>query len=92
MQQLHQRLADQRHEAIVTLRTNVSVPVVEGSQFVVQRPRWLTVVDADKELISRAQKFATALTSVRRVTARLVYAADEHGEATAPVTAAATPF
>jgi hypothetical protein len=76
LRQLHERLADETHaENIVTLRTNVSVPVAGGSPFVVQRPRWFTVIDADAELTLRAQEYATALASVPRVTARLDYAA-----------------
>lgn len=71
--QLHERLAAETHENIVTLRTSVSVPTAAGKY--VPRVRWFTVVDADAELKLRAQKFATALASVERVTARLDYAA-----------------
>ncbi len=36
-----------------------------------QRQRWFTIIDADAELLARAQAFATALASVPRVRARL---------------------
>jgi hypothetical protein len=49
------------------------VPTAKGK--FVPRVRWLTIVDADAELKLRAQKFATALASVRHVTAGLDYAA-----------------
>jgi hypothetical protein len=76
LRQLHKRLADETQvDNIITLRTNVSVPVSPGSPLVVQRPRWFTVVDADVELNLRAQAFAENLALVPRVTARLDYAA-----------------
>jgi len=68
---LHERLAAETHENIVTLRTSVSVPTAAGKY--VPRVRWFTVVDADAELHYRAREFETALKSVRRVTAQLDY-------------------
>jgi hypothetical protein len=70
---LHERLAAETHENIVTLRTSVSVPTAAGKY--VPRVRWFTVVDADAELHYRAREFETALKSVRRVTAQLDYGA-----------------
>jgi hypothetical protein len=68
VRQLHDRLVaetDAKSKNIVTLRTSVSVPAAEGKY--VPRLRWFTVVDADKELTSRAEAFAKDLTSVPRV-------------------------
>lgn len=72
LRQLHERLAvEVGAEAVITLRTNVSVPRSAGSRSYVQRQRWFTVVEADDELTARAQAFAIALASVPRVRARL---------------------
>lgn len=72
LRQLHERLANETDAGkIITLRTNVSVPRAVGSSFVVQRPRWFTVVDVDAGLTARAQAFATALASIPRVRAQL---------------------
>ena len=92
LRQLHQRLTDEAQaENIVTLCTNVSVPI-EGSRFVVQRPRWFTVIDPDAELTARARAFDAALLSVRRVKARLwTMRREGGGDGLATVTAAATP-
>jgi hypothetical protein len=69
---LHKRLMDEVGASnIVTLRTNVSVQTKPGSRSYVQRQRWFTVVDTTPQLTARSQAFATALCSVRRVTARL---------------------
>jgi hypothetical protein len=70
--QLHSRLKGETGtESIITLRTNVSVPRVQGSRSYVQRQRWFTVVDIDADLTARARRFATALDVVPRVTVRL---------------------
>ena len=72
LRQLHERLTIEAcAEGVITLRTNVSVPSVEGSRSYVQRQRWFTVVDPDDDLSCRARAFAAALTSVPRVRARL---------------------
>lgn len=72
VRRLHDQLrADVGAEVVITLRTNVSVPRAEGSRSYVQRSRWLTVVDPDAKLITRARGFAKALESIPRVRARL---------------------
>ncbi|WP_374547273.1 hypothetical protein [Rhodoblastus sp.] len=72
VQHMHQRLATETGaENIVTLRINVSVPRADGSRALVQRQRWFTVVDADVELVARAETFANALKTVPRVTTLL---------------------
>jgi hypothetical protein len=68
LQQLHERLRVETDATnILTLRTNVSVPCAPGSPYVVQRPRWFTVVDANAELTVRARTFAAVLASVPHV-------------------------
>ena len=70
--QLHKRLAKEADaKNVITLRTNIMVPLAEGSRFCVPRLRWFTIVDADDELTARARAFATALALVPRVKARL---------------------
>jgi hypothetical protein len=64
-------------KAVITLRTNVSVPRAPASRYVVQRQRWFTVVDPDAELIRRAEAFAMVLASIPRVSAQLHYAIAE---------------
>jgi len=71
-QRLHEQLrVEAGIERVATLRTNVSVPRVKGSRSYVQRQRWFTITDPDRELVARARKFADALASVPRVRARL---------------------
>jgi hypothetical protein len=72
LQQLHEHLSvETGAENIVTLRTNVSLPLAIGSSSYVQRQRWFTVVDPDAELAARAQAFAIELAAIPRVRARL---------------------
>jgi hypothetical protein len=74
VQQLHEGLAIYAGARnVATLRTNVSVPRAEGSPYVVQRPRWFTIVDPDVQLMARSRAFAKALASVPRVRAQLDY-------------------
>lgn len=72
---LHDRLrSDADADRVITLRTNVSVPRGDGSAYLVQRPRWFTVVDPDDEIASRLDDFAIALNAVPRAKATI-----EHG-------------
>lgn len=57
-------------QRVMTLRTNISVPRA-GTPYVVQRSRWLTVIDPDQKLVLRAELFAERLSSVPRVRAQL---------------------
>ena len=69
---LHQQLrVETAAEAVVTVRTNVSVPRFDGSPYLVQRQRWFTVVDPDATLIDRIRGFVHALEAVPRVSVRL---------------------
>lgn len=69
---LHDRLeVETGARAIVTLRTNVSVPGTARPSSYVQRQRWFTILDFDDELIARARAFSELLCSVPRVSARL---------------------
>jgi hypothetical protein len=71
-QRLHKQLSAQTGaKEVVTLRTNVSVPTAERPRSFVQRQRWLTVIDPDAELITRARTFASNLTCIPRVRAVL---------------------
>jgi hypothetical protein len=72
MENLHERLRNEAGaSAVLTLRTNVSVRSLKRSNYFVQRQRWLTLVDPDPELVTRAQRFADALSLIPRVRARL---------------------
>lgn len=69
---LHKRLGDEiGSDSIATLRTNISVPANAGSSVFVQRQRWLTVIDADRDLITRLQAFAIDLSKVPKLKAIL---------------------
>ena len=68
----NQLIAEAGAEAVITLRTNVSVPRAEGSRSYVQRQRWITVIDPDAELIGRVRTFANAVASIPRVRAQLL--------------------
>jgi hypothetical protein len=72
VQKLHERLRNETGaKTIITLRTNVSVPSVKRLGYFVQRQRWLTVIDPDQELVSRAHRYVDALRSIPRVRATL---------------------
>ena len=43
-----------------TVFTNVSVPRKSDPRYVVQRPRWFSVIDADSTLLDRANRYAYA--------------------------------
>jgi len=51
----------------LTLRVCVSVPRTEDPCFTVPTFRWLTVLDADRELAERALRFSDALKNIPRV-------------------------
>jgi hypothetical protein len=69
---LHERLKSEAGVVnAITLRTNVSVPSKRGSGSYVQRQRWLTIVDADAEIVARLGAFRAALATVPRVRASL---------------------
>jgi hypothetical protein len=59
---------------LLTLRTCVSVPQSPGSNRVVPRFRWITVIDFDDTLVARAQLFAEALQAIPRVNATIAIA------------------
>jgi hypothetical protein len=65
LQRLHDRLSGE----VLTLRTSAAVPTTKGAY--VPRVRWFTVVDPDAELTTRTQTFATALSAMPRVSARI---------------------
>lgn len=72
LQQLHERLVVEADvENIVTLRTNVSVPIPDKRR-VVQRARWFTVVDPDNTLIDRTNAFSEAIKIVPRVSVSVI--------------------
>ncbi len=71
--EFHNRL---RHETGTTcgftVFTNVSVPRKSDPRYVVQRPRWFTVIDADATLLDRANRYALLLSSLPQAKARIV--------------------
>jgi hypothetical protein len=72
MENLHDRLRSETGaNAVITLRTNVSVPSLKRPRYFVQRQRWFTVIDPERELVARAQGFAEALSLIPRVSSRL---------------------
>jgi hypothetical protein len=54
-------------KSAVTMRISVSVPRASSSPFTVPTFRWLTVLDADGELVNRTMRFADALKMIRQV-------------------------
>jgi len=72
VQRLHERLRTGAGATnAFTVRTCVSVPRGDGTNHVMPRFRWFTVVDADDHLKARALDFVRALAVVPRATARL---------------------
>jgi hypothetical protein len=62
---LHERIRERcGSERVLTVRTNVSVPRTPSSPYLVQRPRWFTVIDPDDTIVARARSFADALHAI----------------------------